>query len=69
MGPQFIIVYLSLVVEAASALTPAATNREVTEKERDPAVRELAHHLRALAALAEDLCSVPSTRTVAHNHL
>ena len=32
-------------------------------------VREMAQQLRALAALAEDLGSVPSTHTVVHNHL
>ena len=31
--------------------------------------REMVQELRALAVLEEDLCSVPSTHKVAHNHL
>jgi hypothetical protein len=32
-------------------------------------VREMAQRLRALAALPEDLSSILSTNTVAHNHV
>ena len=41
----------------------------VQDRNKDNRAGEIAQWLRALTALPEDLCSIPSNHLVAHNHL